>query len=81
MGTAVKLMSAGRKWGGTLVGWRPGFPSDFPQPDAKLRGTGRNGQGRQVTAEAVDRPFAHVTGDDRGQMGMERDPQGDGGAT
>jgi hypothetical protein len=26
----------------------------FRSPDAKPRGTGRNGQGRQVTAEAVD---------------------------
>jgi len=49
-------------------------------PDAKPRGTGRNGQGRQVTAEAVDQPFAHVTSDDRDRVGMGK-LRGDGGAT
>ena len=34
----------------------PGFPSDFPPPDAEPRGTGRNRRGRQVTADtAADR--------------------------
>ena len=63
------------------VRWRRGFPSDFPPPDAGPRGTGRNGRGRRVTAEAVGRPFVHVTSDDRDQVGMGRDPRGDGGAT
>ena len=58
-----------------------GIPSDFPPPDAGPRGTGRNGQGRRVTAEAVGRPLVQVTSDDRDQLGMERDPRGDGGAT
>jgi hypothetical protein len=53
-----------------LVRWQPGFPSDFPPPDAGPRGSGRYGQGRRVTAEAVDRPFVHVTSDDRGQVGI-----------
>ena len=57
------------------------FPSYFPPPDARPRGTGRYGQGRQVTAEAVGRPFVHVTSDDRGQVGMGRALQGGGGAT
>jgi hypothetical protein len=34
-----------------------------------------------VTADAVDRPFAHATGDDRDQVGKGRDPRGDSGAT
>ena len=38
---------------GTLVGRQPEFPSYFPPPDARPRGTGRNGQGRQVTGEAA----------------------------
>jgi hypothetical protein len=66
---------------GTLVRRRPGFLSAFPPPDARSRGTGRNRRGRQVTAEAVDSPFVHVTSDDRDQVGMGRDQWGDGGAT
>jgi hypothetical protein len=62
------------------VRWQPGFPSDFPPPDAGPRGTGRNGQGRRVTAEAVGRPFMHVTSDDRDLVGMAGDPPGDSGA-
>jgi hypothetical protein len=54
---------------GTLVRQRPGFPSYFPPPDARPRGTGWNGRGRQVTAEAVGRAFVHVTSDDRCQWG------------
>ena len=54
---------------------------DFPPLDARLRETGRNGWGRRVTAEAVGRPFAHVTSDNRDQMGIGRDPRGEGGAT
>jgi hypothetical protein len=65
----------------TLVRWQPGFPSDFPPPDAGPRGTGRYGQGHRLTAEAVGRPFVHATTDDRGQVGMGRDPRGAGGAT
>ena len=34
-----------------------------------------------MTAEAVDKPFVHVTSDDWEQVGMGRDPWGDGGAT
>jgi len=66
---------------GTLVGRRPGFRSTFPPPDARPRGTGQNRQGRRVTADAVDRPFVQVTSDYRDQVGMRRDPRGDGGAT
>jgi hypothetical protein len=53
----------------------------FPPPDARPRGTGRSRRGRRVTADAVDRPFAHATGDDRDQVGTGRDPRGDSGAT
>jgi hypothetical protein len=49
-------------------------------PSAR-RWAARNGQGHRVTAEAVGRPFLQVTGDDRDQVGMGRDPRGDGGAT
>jgi hypothetical protein len=58
---------------GTLGRRRPGFPSDFPPPNMGLRETGRNGRGRPVTAEAVDRPFVHVTSGLAGQVGLERD--------
>jgi hypothetical protein len=55
-GTAVRLTNAGRSRGGTLVRWRPGFPSYFPPTslllpsyfppsDAGPRGTGRYGRG------------------------------------
>jgi hypothetical protein len=44
-------------------------------------GTVRYGQGHRLTAEAVGRPFVHATTDDRGQVGMGRDPRGAGGAT
>jgi hypothetical protein len=57
-----------------------GLPSTFPPPDAMPRVTGRNRRGRPVTAENVGRPLAHVTGNDRDQAGMGREPQGDGGA-
>ncbi len=63
-----------------LVGWRPGFPSTFPPPDAWLRGTGRNGRGRRVTTEAVDRPLVHATADERGRVGLGRDEREDGGS-
>ena len=66
---------------GTLGRRRPGFPSDFPPPNMGLRETGRNGRGRPVTAEAVDRPFVHVTSGLAGQVGMRRDWRGAGGAT
>ena len=66
---------------GTVGRRRPGFPSDFPPPNMGLRETGRNGRGRPVTAEAVDRPFVHVTSDDRDQEGMRGDTRGDSGAT
>jgi hypothetical protein len=42
---------------------------------------GRNGQGHQVTMEAADRPLVHVTSDNGNQVGMGRDPRGDGNAT
>ena len=58
-----------------------GFPSTFPPPDARPRGTARNGQGRQVTAEAADGPFAHVTSNERSQAGMRGDVRGAAGAT
>jgi len=57
------------------------IPSTLPPPDAGTRGTGRNGRGRQVTVEALDGPFVHVTGGYRGQVGMGGDPRGGGGAT
>ena len=38
---------------------------------------GAKQRGRQVTAEAVGRPFAQVTGNDQGQLGMGGDPRGD----
>jgi hypothetical protein len=63
---------------GTLVGHRPRFRSTFAPADARPPGTGWNGRGRQGTAEAVGRPFAHVTRDNRGRVGMGRDPRGDG---
>ena len=66
---------------GNLGRRRPGFPSDFPPPDAGPRGTERNGQGRRVPAEAVYRAFVHVTSGLAGQVGMRRDPRGGGGAT
>jgi hypothetical protein len=47
----------------TLAWYRRELPSSFPPPDAWLRGSGRNWRGRRGTAEAVDRPFAHVTSD------------------
>jgi hypothetical protein len=52
-----------------------GIPSYFPPPDAGPRGTGRNRQGRRVTAEAAGRPFVHVTSDDRDQVGTGGDPR------
>jgi hypothetical protein len=57
------------------------IPSTFPPPDAWPRGTGWNKQGRLGTAETVDRLFVHVTSHGREQVGMGRDPRGDGGAT
>src|SRR6266508_3684793 len=38
---------------GTLVSRQPGFRSSFAPPDAMPRGTGRDGWGRRVTAEAI----------------------------
>ena len=66
---------------GTLVRWPPGFPSAFPPPDALPRGTGRNGRGRHVTAEAADTLFIQLTSDDRAQVGMGGDPRGAVAAT
>jgi hypothetical protein len=67
--------------GRTVITRRPRFPSTFPPPDARSHGTGRNRQGRRMTAEAVDRPSAHVRPDDGERMGMGRDPRGDGDPT
>ena len=56
------------------------FPSTSLRPTlgcARRAGTG----GDAGTAEAVDRPFVHVTGDYRDQVGTGRDPRGDAGAT
>ena len=58
-----------------------GFRSTFAPPDARPRGTGRNGRGRRVTAEAVDRLFVHVAAIIRDQAGMAGDPPGDAAAT
>ena len=58
-----------------------GLPSTFPPPDTGPHGTGGNRRRRQVTVEAVGRPFVHVTSDYRDHVGMWRDPRGDGGAT
>ncbi len=60
--------------------WSDGGPT-FPPRDAWPRGTGRHGRRRPVTAEAVARAFAHVTGGGRGRVGMGGDPRGVGGAT
>ena len=57
------------------------LPSYFPPPDARPRGTGRTGRGHQVTAEVVERPFAHVTSDGQYQVGMEGDSWEDGAPT
>jgi hypothetical protein len=64
------------------MAWWPvaGIPSAFPPPDARPRGTGWNGRGRRGTAGAADRPFAHVTADERARVGMGRDAWGDGGS-
>jgi hypothetical protein len=67
--------SQGRRYGGGRI------PSDFPPPDARPHGTAWSGEGRPGTAEAVDRPFAHVSaivGTKRGCKGTRR---GDGAAT
>ena len=53
-----------------------GFRSTFPPPDAGPRGTGRNGRGRTGTAQAVVRPFVHVTADNQERIGMGRDLRG-----
>jgi hypothetical protein len=58
-----------------------GFRSTFAPPDARPRGTERNGRGRRVTTRAGARPFAHVTGNGRDQVGMGGHPQGASGAT
>ena len=58
-----------------------GIPSTFPPPDARPRRTGRNRRGRKVTAEAVDKPFVHVTRDYWEQVGIGRDSRGDGDPT
>ena len=47
--------SQGRRYGGGRI------PSDFPPPDARPHGTAWSWEGRPGTAEAVDRPFAHVS--------------------
>ena len=65
----------------TLIRTAAGLPSTFPPPDARPHRTGGNRKERRVTAEAVDRPFVHVTSDNRDQGGMGGDPRGDGGAT
>jgi hypothetical protein len=53
-----------------------GIPSDFPPPDARPLGTGRNGRGPRVTAEAAGRSFVHVTSAVREQVGDGRGPAG-----
>jgi hypothetical protein len=45
------------RWVQATVRRWPGFLSAFLPPDARPRGTGQNGRGRRVTAEAVDRPL------------------------
>jgi hypothetical protein len=59
-------------WIWNLVIRRLGFPSAFPPPDARPRETGRNGWGREVTAEVVLPSLVLVTGDDRRQGGDRR---------
>jgi hypothetical protein len=59
----------------------PGIRSTFAPPDVRPCGTGRNGRGRQVTAEAGDRLSMHVTAVVRDQAGMAGDSRGAGGAT
>ena len=47
--------SQGRRYGGGRL------PSVFPPPDARPHGTAWSWEGCPGTAEAVDRPFAHVS--------------------
>ena len=68
-GTRTPMSSATRC--GNCGGTAAGFRSTFAPPDARTRGTGQNGRGRQGTAQATDRPFVHVTGDDRAWWGWE----------
>ncbi len=56
---------------GTLVGGRPGFPSTFPPPDARPRGTERDDWGRPGIVEAVAALFVLVTVDNRDCEGQE----------
>ena len=66
-------------FGGRSTGQESGrivsrFRSTFAPADALMRGTGRDGSGRGVTAGAVGGPFVLVTGDRWGRMGTGRDP-------
>jgi hypothetical protein len=62
-------------------GWRVEFPSTFPPPDARPRGTGRYGRGRLVTAGDVGGLFVLVTTNGRVLVGTGGDPRGAAGAT
>jgi hypothetical protein len=68
-------------WYATPAKRQRGFPSTFPPLDARPRGTGRNRQGRLGMLDAVGKPFVHVAGNERDQLGMVGAPRGDGDAT
>ena len=53
----------------------------LPSARRWTRGTGRNRRGRRETAEVLGRSFVQVTTNGGDQVGMGRDPRGDGGAT
>jgi len=71
-------MPAAERTSGHALG---SFPSFFPPPDARPRGTWQDRWGRRVTAEAVDRRFVHVRNDHQDRVGMGGDGRGNGGAT
>jgi hypothetical protein len=75
-GSPTRAHGLPAKWGAEFGSDGGGFPSTFPPPDAGPRGTGRNGRGRTGTAEAVGRPFVHVTADNQERIGMGRDLRG-----
>jgi hypothetical protein len=82
-GAAVGVAHLGGDDTGWVEPWLDGgrISLGLPSADARPRGTGRNGQGHQVAAVAVDWPFVHVTNDYRDQVGMRWDLRGAAAAT